>query len=365
MRLAIQSERSESRRNVIFKETPRTKKSSEVSMKKYNRLSAGERLTIHSMRKAGEKISKIAKAVGRATGTISKELNRHRHDHGQTWLRMSGAERARFAENRARRNASRRGRKAKLSDETLREFVLKKLSVDHWSPEAIAARSKIEGLSATVCARTIYSWIKLEQPECREFLRRRGSPRRQRVCHRRGKFRSAAPAKRCASERSIEALERKELGHFEADLVVSCKGGQCAVLALRERVLRQRQYVLIPDLKAATVLAALRALLVAWPPEFVKSVTFDNGSEFCTTEMSKLETYFPGLKIYYTHPYSAWEKGAVENANGELRWYYPKGTDFSKVEPQDLRDNVARLNRKPMKCHGWKSAQEMLDSIAA
>lgn len=334
-------------------------------MKKYNRLSAGERLTIHSMRKHGEKISKIAKWVGRSAGTISKELSRHRHDHGQTWIRMSGAERARFAENRARRNASRRGRKRKLSDEKLKAFVLTKLSNEHWSPEAIAERSKLQGLSVTACARTIYTWIKTEHRECIEYLRRRGEPRRQRVGHRRGKFRSGAPAKRCASERSIEALERKEHGHFEADLVVSCKHGSGAVLALRERVFRQRQYVFIPDLRAATVLAALRALLMFWPAGFVKSVTFDNGSEFSTTEMIKLETYFFGLQTYYTHAYSAWEKGSVENSNGELRWYYPKGTNFAEVDPQELRNNVARLNRKPMKCHGWYSAQEMVDKLAA
>jgi IS30 family transposase len=146
---------------------------------------------------------------------------------------------------------------------------------------------------------------------------------------------------------------------------VSCKNGKGGVLALRERVTRQRQYAIIPDLKAATVLPVLRAMLLAWPEAYRKSLTFDNGSEFCTSEMSKLEGFFPGLSIYYTDAYAAWQKGAVENSNEELRWYFPKGTDFAKVSPHHLRNEIARLNRKPMKCNGWKSSQELFDKLAA
>ena len=334
-------------------------------MKKYNRLSAGERLTIHEMRASGRKVSEISRIVGRPKGTVSKELSRHEQGRTLTWTRLSGSERARIAEERAKSNAKRRGAKRKLENPVLKEFVLKGLCDEHWSPEAIEHRSRMEGLPVTACAKTIYTWIKRDRTECLPFLRRRGKPRRQRVGHRRGKFRQGAPAKRRASERPKEALERLEIGHFEVDTVVSCKNGKGGVLALRERVTRQRQYAIIPDLKAATVLPVLRAMLLAWPEAYRKSLTFDNGSEFCTSEMSKLEGFFPGLSIYYTDAYAAWQKGAVENSNEELRWYFPKGTDFAKVSPHHLRNEIARLNRKPMKCNGWKSSQELFDKLAA
>ena len=86
-------------------------------------------------------------------------------------------------------------------------------------------------------------------------------------------------------------------------------------MELRERATLHRQYAIIPNLKAQTVLPIIRALLLQWKPEYRKTVTFDNGSEFCSTEMSKLESYFLGLKIFYTNPYCAWQKGSVENSN--------------------------------------------------
>jgi len=163
----------------------------------------------------------------------------------------------------------------------------------------------------------------------------------------------------------MEVFEKREIGHFEVDTVVSCKGGKGGVLALRERVTRQRQYAIIADLKAETVLPVLRAMLLQWPCKYRKTAPLDNGSEFSTTEMVKLESFFPGLKIYYTDPYAAWQKGSVENSNAEVRWYYPKGTDFSKVSKDEIRKNVAKINRKPMKCNGWSSSQEMFDKLVA
>lgn len=331
--------------------------------KKYNRLSAVERLTIHEMRRSGSGVSEIAKSVRRPKGTVSKELKRHAKLHGKVWLKMSGAERARFSDQQARRNAKRRGRKKKLENEELKNFVLRKLTMSHWSPEAIAARSRLEGMCTTVCAKTIYSWIKKDRTECTEFLRHRGKPYRQRICHRRGKFRQAVPKKRSIDERPIEVSKKEEIGHFEVDTIVSCRAGKGGVLALRERVTRQRQYAIVPNLKAETILPILRALLLLWPAEFIKTLTFDNGSEFSISEMIKLEAFFPLLKIFYTDPYSAWQKGSVENGNGEVRWYHPKGTDFSLLPPEVLRNNITLLNNRPMKCHDWKTSQELFDQL--
>ena len=331
---------------------------------KYKRLTAAERLTIHEMRVGGSAVSAIARAVGRPKGTVSKERHRHCNYHGKVWWRMKGSERARFAEEQTRRNAKRRGRRRKMSNPELQEFVLSRLTTDHFSPEAIAAKSAERFGKQGVCAKTLYTWLKRDRTECIEYLRRRGTPYRQRTSHRRGRFHKGAPTKRSISERPTEVEYKVDIGHFEVDTVVSCKAGTGGVLGLRERVTRQRHYVVIPDLKAIAVLPVLRAMLLALPAAWLKTLTFDNGVEFCTTEMSKLEEAFPGLRIYYTDSYSSWQKGSIENANGELRWYYPKGTDFAKVSPAELKGVVARLNNKPMKCHGWRSSQEVMQSLA-
>jgi len=328
--------------------------------KKYNRLTVVERVTIHVMRKSGSTVCRISKILNRPKGTISKELKRHRHWHKGTWSRMSGYERACYAERSARKNAKRRGRDRKLKNAELRTFVINKLSQEHWSPEAIAAKS-----AGRVSTKTIYNWIKKERTDLEKFLTERGIPRRQRVAHRRGKFRIGAPGKRRLEERPKAVELRKEIGHFEVDCLVSNRTGSGGALALRERATRHRLYAVIPNLKADTVLGVLRAMLLQWGPEYRKSVTFDNGSEFSTSEMSKLEGYFPELKTYYADPYCAWQKGSVENSNRQVRWYYKKGTDFSTVCRNEFRRVIEKINLKPMKCLGWRSSQEVFDSLRA
>jgi IS30 family transposase len=62
-----------------------------------------------------------------------------------------------------------------------------------------------------------------------------------------------------------------------------------------------------------------------------------------------------GAEFYFTHPYSAWEKGLVENVNGLIRRYVPKKTDFSQISPEYIRMIEDRLNNRPRKSLGWKT----------
>ena len=64
----------------------------------------------------------------------------------------------------------------------------------------------------------------------------------------------------------------------------------------------------------------------ATPRHFSKTLTVDNGKEFAEFKRIQLKT---GLAVYFADPYSAWQRGTNENTNGLLRWYFPKGTDFS------------------------------------
>ena len=38
-----------------------------------------------------------------------------------------------------------------------------------------------------------------------------------------------------------------------------------------------------------------------------------------------------GTTVYFAHPYSSWEKGAIENMNGLVRQYIPKKADFKGI----------------------------------
>jgi len=82
----------------------------------------------------------------------------------------------------------------------------------------------------------------------------------------------------------------------------------------------------------------------------------DNGPE--NQSLHELESCYPYFKVYYCDPYCAFQRGSVENANGEFRWYYPKGTDFKDVSMADIWKVQDKLNRRRMDCLGGKTAEE-------
>ena len=68
-----------------------------------------------------------------------------------------------------------------------------------------------------------------------------------------------------------------------------------------------------------------------------------------------------GLDIYFAHPYSSWERGTNENTNGLIRRFFPKGTDFSKINDNQLKMAQNNLNNRPKKVLGYKTPNEMME----
>jgi len=63
----------------------------------------------------------------------------------------------------------------------------------------------------------------------------------------------------------------------------------------------------------------------------VRTITTDNGCEFCAHEdISKMLGNVP---IFFADSYASWQKGVIENENKLMRQYIPKGTDFDNVTP--------------------------------
>jgi IS30 family transposase len=176
-------------------------------------------------------------------------------------------------------------------------------------------------------------------------------------------LKQGAPEKRGINQRDDAILKRLEVGHWEGDTVISTKkGGKGGVVRIRERLTRKSISRIVPDLKAETVLGALRGMFHDLPAHMRKSLTLDNGSEFAYSMIIKLEGFYPGFLVYYCDAYASWQKGSIENSNKALRWYYPKGTDFGKVLPFDLYRCEDKINDRPMKCHQGFTANEMFES---
>ena len=159
------------------------------------------------------------------------------------------------------------------------------------------------------------------------------------------------PANLSIEERPEQVAQRAEFGHWEMDTMVSGVGGRGGLLVLCERMTRYVIPVKLASVTARAVTDALRGIIRSGELKTVRSITTDNGCEFLDSKA--LERLFKRvnteLKIYYTHAYAAWEKGSVENANRHIRRFFPKGTDFRRVNKRqtnqirDLINSIPRL----------------------
>ena len=84
-------------------------------------------------------------------------------------------------------------------------------------------------------------------------------------------------------------------------------------------------------------------------------MTPDRGKEFADWARVARET---GVEFYFCSPHHPWEKGTVENTNGLIREYFPKGTDFASVTDDRVREVYDKLNRRPRKRLGWRTPWE-------
>ena len=93
----------------------------------------------------------------------------------------------------------------------------------------------------------------------------------------------------------------------------------------------------------------------------VKSLSLDNGSEF--SEFRELEKQI-NAPIYFAEPHKPWQRGTNENTNGILRFFFPKGCDFSSVSPDLLAFVTFLINTRPRKCLDWLSPFELFFGVA-
>ena len=163
-------------------------------------------------------------------------------------------------------------------------------------------------------------------------LRYRPRKTKKRHIPKRGKV---LPNRRSIEERPPEINNRERAGDWEMDCIESGRSGKGGLLVLIDRHTRYTLLRRLPSLTQTSVNRALRSLVAEGAFPVLKSITTDNGKEFLDQRM--IEKIL-GVPVYYTHAYSSYEKGSVEQTNGILRFWWEKGTDFSRVSPREVAE---------------------------
>ncbi len=313
-------------------------------MANYKHLSEKERFLIYKYIQHNKSVTEIAKLLDRNKGTISREIAKN-----STEILYLPDTANRIAKTRRRHCHP----KSRMSDESLRKYVLLKLEKG-WSPELIEGRLRDKFGKTVINHETIYKFIydsELgKQHKLYEYLRN-GKKRRTKQKGRHTK-KSIIPNRIWIDERSDEADNRSEFGHLETDSVHY--PNKSAVNTTSDRMSR---FVIFTKLTGRDALSTSIALITRLHGLPIKSITTDNGVENSKHEFVTKILHVP---FYFCHPYHSWEKGSVEQINGLLRRYLPRKTNLNNVSQQDLDDIAWELNNRPRKCLGYKTPCEVL-----
>ena len=344
-------------------------------MKGYKHLTAHDRNKMAKMRKEGATMRQIGAALHVSAATVCRELKRGTY----TYLNADYIEVTEYIPERSQKryeaNLEAKGPGLKIGNHRDYAEKLEELIVDYdYSPSAalheIENHPEVYGeFGVRFCRQTLYSYV-----EKRIFARLtnkdlpfKGSRQKKKTKHIR-RMKSAAKGD-SIEKRPEEVNTRQEPGHWEMDLVVSCRGGHKCLMALTERVTRQEIMRLIPDKSAASVVRAMNTLERKYGkmfPEVFKTITVDNGTEFSDCEGMETSVFKAGgqrTKMYYCHPYCSSERGSNEKQNQMIRRKFPKGTNFDKVSPKEVRVVEDWLNRYPRKILGWYSSADLFNQI--
>ena len=317
-------------------------------MKKASKITDAERSEIDILHGKGYSARSIAKALGRSPNTIAAELKRNSYQDGRYI-----AARAKQKAYVRRKYARYQGKKIQEDDE-LRAFIILKLS-ERWNPDEIAGYLRVNPALGLYASKTaIYEWLRSAWGQ--QYCVLLYSQRYQRKPRRKNKTdRVMIPDRTSITERPLAALGRVELGHCEYDSIVSSKrsGSTAALAVVAERSSRLIRASLVPNLKPEPYATTISRLVQGLN---TRTMTTDNGIE---NRHHRLITRKTGAPIFFTDPYSSWQKGGVENANKMLRQYFPKGTDFATVSQTDVVYALECINNKPRKILGYKSSLQV------
>jgi len=329
---------------------PRTRAASALKLSEREEISRGVM--------AGRSMRTVARALGRAPSTVSREIRRNggwrtyraSEADASAWQRAARPKHCKLAQNRA-----------------LARLVAEKLRLQ-WSPYQVAGwlkRTYPQDETRQVSHETIYRTLFIQargalKKELLEHLRRTRVMRRSRHHTQKTADHGRITDTVSIRERPAEAEDRAVPGHWEGDLLFGSHNSQIATLV--ERKTRYLMLTRVASKDTETVIDALIEQAQKLPRELYKSLTWDRGKEMADHRRFSLAT---DVKVYFCDPQQPWQRGSNENTNGLLRQYFPKGMDLSDIHQNKLNAIARRLNERPRKTLGFETPAERFGQCVA
>lgn len=314
-------------------------------------LEYSERRSIERYKNKRKSVRFIARQLQRGKSSIATEIKQ-------------GSVNGIYRADRAQKKADLRRKQAKQKclkvamDPVLKAYVTEKLADDQ-SPESISGRIKhIATHIPYASTKAIYAFVlsshggPLEHHLYRKRVKRKSGRKR-------GTKSPSDQTKVSIEKRSKKANERSEFGHFEGDFIESGKDGTGSLLVLVERKTRYPFIIYTKDKTTFTINELIAGVLKDIP---VKSITLDNDLSFQKHE--ELSELIDAV-VYFTHPYTSADKGTVENRNGRIREFVPKGCDISRISNETLHKAEHHLRTRYMKCLGFRTPEECWEAELA
>ncbi len=321
-------------------------------------LSLTEREEISRGLSVNSSLRAIARQLGRAPSTVSREVRRN---GGRSAYRATVSDQAAW-------DRAVRPKRCKLAcHPSLRRTVSAKLR-RKWSPEQIAGwlkRAFPREAHNQVSHETIYRSLYIQargvlKKELLEHLRAKRTVRRSKHASLKrnglGQIKDAISI----SERPASVEDRAVPGHWEGDLIGGSKNSYIATLV--ERHSRYVMLVKVANKDTNSVISALIKQSQRLPRELYKSLTWDRGKELADHPRLTMAT---DVEVYFCDPQSPWQRGSNENTNRLLRQYLPRGTDLSVHSQAKLSAIARQLNERPRKTLQYQTPAEKFAACVA
>jgi len=301
----------------------------------YEQLNRLEREYIAVRRRQGATQAQIARELGRHGSTIGREIRRNRNARGY------------YYSIHAHHLALERRRKVrkpkKLASGPLRRSVERALRM-YWSPEQVEGRRQLKGMKP-ISRMTIYRHIDEHPEELTEYLR---------APEKRKSKRERIHGRVMIYDRPEIVEQRLRVGDWEGDTI---RGPIHSRACVATHVDRKNYYLVARKLQQCNGDQMNQETILGMEGLPIHTLTVDNGMEFAS--FKKLEQAL-GIQVYFAEEKKPWQRGRNENTNRLLRQFFPKGTDFSGVNPREVEQAVGLINNRPRKALNYRTPKAVM-----